>query len=298
MLWAVHISSGVLTWPWIVGGLVIAALLLVAGCWRLQPEEVPRIALLTAVFYIGSSIHIPVGVTSIHLLLNGLVGVVVGWRSALAILVGLLFQAVFIGHGGYLEIGVNTCVIAPPALLAGAAFRGLNRVRWLKHPTARAVLVALSVALWIVGAVASVSLLWLWLRSGENAYDGIGPEILGILAHPVTVCGALLCGAVAAWVERRMEQAPEFPLGMLLGVVTVMTTVALNCLVLMGGGAFFGPTPPLVLAIVYLPVAAIEGVVTGFTVGFLAKVKPELIGIAAPSRAAYGGNTSSSATSH
>ena len=66
MLWAVHISSGVLTWPWIVGGLVIAALLLVAGCWRLQPEEVPRIALLTAVFYIGSSIHIPVATLWAH----------------------------------------------------------------------------------------------------------------------------------------------------------------------------------------------------------------------------------------
>ncbi len=76
-----------------------------------------------------------------------------------------------------------------------------------------------------------------------------------------------------------MEHAPEFPLGMLLGLVTVMATVALNCCVLIAGGAYFGPTPPLVLAIVYLPVAAIEGVVIGFTVGFLAKVKPELLGL-------------------
>ncbi len=137
MLLAVHISNGVLTWPWVVGGIVFSALLLVLGCWRLQPEEVPRIALLTAVFYVGSSMHIPVGVTSVHLVLNGLVGVVLGWRSALAIFVGLLFQAVLIGHGGYLELGVNTCVITPPALLAGAAFRALNRVSWLKHPAAR-----------------------------------------------------------------------------------------------------------------------------------------------------------------
>ncbi len=69
---------------------------------------------------------------------------------------------------------------------------------------------------------------------------------------------------------------------MLIGVLTVMLTVALNCSVLIAGGAYFGPTPPLVLAIVYLPVAAAEGVILGFTVGFLAKVKPELLGQAAP----------------
>jgi ABC-type Co2+ transport system permease subunit len=279
MLWAVHISNGVLTWRWVLAGLVLAAALVVVGCWRLQPEEVPRIALLTAVFYVGSSMHIPVGVTSVHLVLNGLVGVVIGWRSALAIFVGLLLQAVLIGHGGYLEIGVNTCVITPPALLAGAAFRGLNRVRWLKHPAARALVVALSVGVWIVGAVAAVSLLWLFLRTDEAESGRIPEEVVALIAHPATLGGALLVGAGAAWLERRMEQAPEFPLGMLLGVITVMATVALNCGVLIAGGAYFGPTPPLVLAIAYMPVAAIEGVVTGFTVGFLAKVKPELLGV-------------------
>jgi cobalt/nickel transport system permease protein len=279
MLWAVHISNGVLTWPWIFGGLVITALLLFVACWRLRPEEVPRIALLTAVFYVSSSMHIPTGVTSVHLLLNGLVGVMLGWRAPLALAVGLLFQALLIGHGGFLELGVNTCIITPPALLAGVAFRALSRIRWLKHAAARAILVAASVALWIMGAVGGVSLLWHLLHPRDGAYDYLGNDVIAFLVHPAMLVGAVFIGVAAAWVERRMEQAPEFPLGLLIGVVTVMGTVALNCGVLIAGNAYFGPTPPLILAIAYLPVAAIEGVVTGFTVGFLAKVKPELLGL-------------------
>jgi len=310
MLVAVHISNGVLAWPWVAAGIVGAIALVSIGAWRLQPEEVPRIALLTAAFYIGSSMHVPVGVTSVHLVLNGLVGVILGWRSALAIFVGLLFQAVLLTHGGYLELGVNTCVISPPALLAGAAFRALNRVRWLKHPATRALIVALAAAVWLVGAVAAIALLILWLRADATAAPQIDETFVAVLCHPMTLGSAAVLGAIAAWLERRLEHAPEFPLGVLLGVLSVMLTVALNSSVLVAGGAYFGATPPLVLAIVYLPVAAIEGIILGFMVGFLAKVKPELLGLArAPQSAtqppadtsclAYdGGKTSSSATSH
>jgi cobalt/nickel transport system permease protein len=278
MLFAVHISNSVLSWPWIVAGIVGAIALLVIGSWRLQPEEVPRIALLTAAFYIGSSMHVPVAIiTSVHLVLNGLVGIILGWRSALAIFVGLVFQALLIGHGGYLELGINTCVITPPALFAGSVFHSLNRIPWLKHPLVRALLVAVAVAVWLVGAVAAIALLVLWIRTDASTLPAIDATIVAILCHPLTLVGIAVLGALAAWFERRLEHAPEFPLGMLLGVLAVMLTVALNCSVLLAGGANFGPTPPLVLAILYLPVAAIEGIVLGFTIGFLAKVKPELL---------------------
>src|SRR5579859_3040598 len=165
MLWAVHISNGVLTWPWLLAGGAGAIALLAISAWRLQPEQVPRIALMTAAFYIGSSMHISVGFTSVHLILSGLVGIIIGWRSALAVFVGLVLQAVLIGHGGYLEVGVNTCVITPPALLGGVLFRSLNRVRWLKHPAARAVIVAVSAITWFVGAATAVALLSLRLNT-------------------------------------------------------------------------------------------------------------------------------------
>src|SRR5947209_11782620 len=224
MLVAVHISNGVLAWPWVAAGIVGAIALVSIGAWRLQPEEVPRIALLTAAFYIGSSMHVPVGVTSVHLVLNGLVGVILGWRSALAIFVGLLFQAVLLTHGGYLELGVNTCVISPPALLAGAAFRALNRVRWLKHPATRALIVALAAAVWLVGAVAAIALLILWLAADAAAAPQIDETFVAVLCHPMTLGSAAVLGAIAAWLERRLEHAPEFPLGVLLGVLSVMLT--------------------------------------------------------------------------
>jgi cobalt/nickel transport system permease protein len=308
MLWAVHISNGVLGWQWLVAGIVGAIALLVVSAWRLQAEEVPRIALLTAAFYVGSSMHIPVGFTSVHLVLNGLVGVVLGWRSALAIFVGLVLQAVLLTHGGYLELGINTCVITPPALFAGVAFRALNRFRWLKHPIARAALVVLAVAFWTIGTVAAVTLVWRWASGSQEG--PIDAQLLAVLTSPITLGAALVLGALAAWLERRLEHAPEFPLGALVGVLCVLLTVALNCSVLMAGGAYFADTVgPRMLAIAYLPVAAIEGVIMGFTTGFLAKVKPELLGLAVSppvvcvhgdaSCATYeGGKTSSNATSH
>ena len=115
-LLAVHISDGVLTWPWLAGGFALAGLLARRRLVRVRDEEIPRIALLTAAFFVASLIHVPVGADQRHLLLNGLLGVVLGRRAPLAVLVGLTLQAVLFGHGGFTAIGVNTCVMALPAL--------------------------------------------------------------------------------------------------------------------------------------------------------------------------------------
>src|SRR4051812_25149431 len=94
---AVHISDGVLpAWLWLAGD--FAALLLVAaGFHRLTQDEVPRVAFAAAAFFVASLIHVRLGPTSVHLLLNGLVGVACGPRAGLAITVGLLFQVLLIG---------------------------------------------------------------------------------------------------------------------------------------------------------------------------------------------------------
>src|SRR6476660_9158966 len=109
-LWAVHISDGVLAAPWWLGGFAVAGLLALFGAWRIREEEVPQVALLTAAFFVASLIHVRVGPTSVHLLLNGLVGVVLGRRAALAIPVGLALQVALLGHGGFTTIGINSCI--------------------------------------------------------------------------------------------------------------------------------------------------------------------------------------------
>src|SRR5947209_2679562 len=119
---AVHVPDGLLTTSWLFGGFALAGLLALTAASRIRDEEIPRIALLSAAFFVASLMHFPVGPTSVHLLLNGLVGVVLGRRAPLAILVGLCLQAVLLGHGGISSLGVNACVMTLPALLAGGLF--------------------------------------------------------------------------------------------------------------------------------------------------------------------------------
>src|SRR5437879_733623 len=94
--WAVHIAGGVLSWPTLAAGFALIGLLALVAAWRIREDEVPRVALLTAAFFVASSIHIRLGPTSVHLLLNGLVGVILGRRAPLAILIGVTLQALLI----------------------------------------------------------------------------------------------------------------------------------------------------------------------------------------------------------
>jgi ABC-type Co2+ transport system permease subunit len=279
MLWAVHITDGVLAAPWWLGGYAIALALLLASAWRVREEETPRIALLTAVFFVLSLIHVRVGPTSVHLLMNGLVGIVLGPRAFLALFCGLFLQYWLVNHGGQQTIGINACVLGLPALLAWLMFRGCHRLAWLRHPWARAGLVMLSTAAWLMSLVFSVSLLW---DSSWHQLDAVSFEDAWMrLLHPAVVAAILTLAALAAWAERRLESAPEFPLGLLLGGLTVLMSVGLNCAVLLMGieGEQHWPVLPLALLVLHLPIAVFEGIVLGFTLGFLAKVKPELLGL-------------------
>jgi cobalt/nickel transport system permease protein len=284
MLFAVHISDGILAAPWWLGGFVLAAVLLWIAAYRLRDEEVPRIALLTAAVFIASSIHVRLGPSSVHLLLNGLAGVLLGWRVSLAIAVGLLLQAVLIGHGGYYALGVNTCVLTLPALACGLLFRRLHGLPATKRPLGRWVLAGMSGLLWYLTVVYSVFLLMHRLgffQDGDAALLGeeTYKHILIATLNPRVVLGGVLLALGGAWLEKRLENAPEFPLGLLLGVVSVLLTVALNYAVLiLGAGEVADVSVLVVLVLAHLPVALIEGIVLGFAVGFLARVKPELLG--------------------
>ncbi len=283
-LWAVHISDGALTWPWVYGGLGVAALLLLVGAWRIRDEEIPQVALLTAAFFVASLIHVKVGFSSAHLLLNGLVGVVLGRRAALAIPVGLFLQAALIGHGGFTTLGINSCVMVLPALVAAQLFAALQRGPWVHRPWFRAGLVAGSALLWTVSAVYSITLLTTNLRSGFTQPDTTWAD--HITFHPAVLGGAALVAGLIAWAEYRLENAPEFPLGLLVGELSVLLTVLLNSLILYFGGLEKEGWRllALLLFVLHLPIAVIEGTVLGFVVGFLARVKPEMIGWPTPEK--------------
>lgn len=276
LLWAVHISDGVLAPAWWLGGFAVSGLLAILASWRLREEEIPRVALLTAAFFVASLIHVRVGPTSVHLLLNGLVGVILGRRAALAIPVGLAMQAALIGHGGFSTIGINSCILVLPALLAWAIFRGLHRLPWLGRPWFRGSLVAVSVFAWMLSLVYSVVLLATNRLTEIDALDSSSAN--AAVLHPLALTVALIVSVLAAWLEHRLENAPEFPLGLLIGETTVLATTLLNCLVLLWGGQEDWHALALLVFIAHLPIAVIEGIVLGFAVGFLVKVKPEMLG--------------------
>lgn len=276
-LWAVHISDGALVWSWLTGGFVGLAFLALAGAWRIRDEDIPRVAILTAAFFVASLLHVRVGPTSVHLLLNGLVGVILGWRAGLAVAIGLLLQAVFLQHGGFSTLGINTCIMGVPAVAAAWLFALLQRVSWSRERWFRGCLVFASVFLWILCAAYSTTLLISNFPHGLANADTTAATSWTF--HPAIVGGAALLAMVAAWVERRLENAPEFALGFLVGVLTVLLTVLLNSVVLYWGGldreawSLFA----YVTFVAHLPIAVVEGTILGFTVGFLARVKPEML---------------------
>jgi cobalt/nickel transport system permease protein len=282
---AVHFFDGQLPSLWWAGGIVLAAVLAFLGARRLRDEEIPRVALLTAAFFVASLPHIYVGPVAVHLLLGGLMGMVLGARVMLAIPIALFLQAV-LGHGGFLAIGINSCVMGIPALLSWSVFSLLRRLPCARSSWFCAGLVGIGSLTWLLSLVYSVTLL---VTNTSNDAESLDFEwARRITLHPATIAVALALTTLAVWSERRLENAPEFSLGLLVGELAVLATVFLHYLVWTWGAGKDWRTVGLAVFVAHLPIAVVEGIVLGFTVGFLAKVKPEMLGLdelAPPSRA-------------
>lgn len=104
---------------WELAGLVALAAILAWSAAGLADRDLPRLAVVSAAFFVGSLVHIPFGPTAVHLLLNGVAGMVLGRRAPLAISCGLFLQVLLLHHGGWLTLGLNGVVLSVPALLAG-----------------------------------------------------------------------------------------------------------------------------------------------------------------------------------
>ncbi len=87
------------------------------GLRRMDYERVPRVALLSATFFVASLIQVPIGPTSVHLVLCGLIGLVLGWTAFPALLVALALQTLIAGVGGPSTLGINTFAMAAPAVV-------------------------------------------------------------------------------------------------------------------------------------------------------------------------------------
>jgi len=120
-----HISEGVLSAPVLVTGAAFSIVCLGIGLKKIDEDRIPLIAVLSSAFFIASLIHVPIGPASIHLVLNGICGLLLGWAAFPAIVVALFLQAVIFQFGGLTTLGVNTFVMAFPAIICFYLFNWL-----------------------------------------------------------------------------------------------------------------------------------------------------------------------------
>jgi cobalt/nickel transport system permease protein len=109
-----HISEGVLSGPVLISGAALTVAGTAVGLKKLDYDRIAPAALLAAAFFVASLIHVPVGPSSVHLIMNGVVGLLLGWGAFPAILVALVLQGVLFQFGGITTLGVNTVIMAAP----------------------------------------------------------------------------------------------------------------------------------------------------------------------------------------
>ena len=195
-----HISDGVLPISVTVGSYVAGAAMVAWSARRTHSDELPKLAVMTAAFFVASLVHVPIGPTSVHLIIPGLTGALLGPSAFLSIGLGLLLQCLLFQFGGLTALGANALMMGLPALACG----------------------------------------WFFQR-----YKG----------------------------QTQLRQAVVGGLAGAFG--TVLAALILAILLVTGGEDFFGVAKIALLA--HVPVIIIEGVVTAFAIGFLARVKPGLL---------------------
>ena len=120
-----HISEGVLSGSVLISGGVLAAAGTAIGLKKLDYDRIANVSILSASFFVASLIHVPVGPSNVHLVLNGIVGLLLGWAAFPAILVALSLQAVLFQFGGITSLGINTITMAIPSVLCYYLFRSM-----------------------------------------------------------------------------------------------------------------------------------------------------------------------------
>ncbi|MCR6630588.1 MAG: cobalt transporter CbiM [Magnetospirillum sp.] len=209
-----HIPDGVVSVPVLISGAAISVAGCAYGLKRIAPERIPQVAILSAVFFVASLVHFPVGPSSVHLILNGLTGVVLGWAAFPAILVALVLHAVMFGFGGLVVLGVNLTNMAVPAVLCGLLFDTVHR-RSAGKPARSAAAAGLCGALGVLLTATAVA-----LSLALSGREFVAAAKLIVLTHiPVMVIEAAFTAAAVSlllrvkpgFLDRSAPMAEETP---------------------------------------------------------------------------------------
>lgn len=190
-----HVSEGVIAAPVLIAGAAGAVAGCAVGLKKMSVENTPRVAVLSSVFFVASLIHLPVGPASVHLMLSGFVGIVLGWMAFPAIIVALLLQAILFQFGGITTLGINTLVMAVPALVCSLLYARFVQRR---NNTVAAVAAFLAGATGIFLGGMIVALLL--ISTGEQF---IAAAKLFVAAHfPVMIVEGILTAFIIVFIRR------------------------------------------------------------------------------------------------
>ena len=190
-----HISEGVLSAPVLVTGAALAVTGISVGLKKMDYEKIPQVAVLSSAFFVASLIHVPMGPSSVHLILNGINGLLLGWLCFPSILVALALQAILFQFGGITVLGVNTVTMALPAVICyylfGRLIKGKNRLLSLAAAFACGFFSVLFSGILVAGAL---------LSTGESF---ISAAKLILLAHiPVMIIEGIITLFCVAFLKK------------------------------------------------------------------------------------------------
>lgn len=191
-----HISEGVLSSPVLLTGAAFAAAGLWIGLKKMRTDQIAATGVMAAAFFVASLIHVPVGVTSAHLLLVGLTGVLLGWPAIPAIFTALVLQAFLFQYGGITTLGVNTACMGYAAVAAWYIFHWLQRFLPAKWGLPFAAFCAGSLGVAISGLLTATSLAF----TNEGF---VAAAIALLLAHlPIMLAEGFLTMLAAGFLAR------------------------------------------------------------------------------------------------
>ncbi|MBM4216194.1 MAG: cobalt transporter CbiM, partial [Gammaproteobacteria bacterium] len=165
----------------------------------LSPTTLPTAALFAAVFFVVGTLHIPVGIGSVHLILNGLIGLLLGWLAFPVIFVALILQALLFSFGGFIVLGANTLLLATPAVLAHFLLRPF--VVASLHSQRRLMLLGLLAATIGIGGATSIASVMLWATGQDDFFNLI------VLFSAAQLPAWLIDGLVSALVVAALGRA-------------------------------------------------------------------------------------------
>ena len=198
-----HIPDGVLPMKVALAAYVPAAIGVAVSLRYLRQQDLPKTAVVTSAFFVASLISVPMGPTSVHLLLPGIVGVLLGPAAFLSIAVGLILQCFLFQFGGITVLGVNALMMGVPALICAGLFRLLQNGGRQRAVWSGALAGGLGTAL------AAVFLALFLATAGEQFFAAAK---LALAAHvPVVIIEAMVTAALVGFLYRVKPEMLSLP---------------------------------------------------------------------------------------